>query len=364
MVDRAPLPLTAPLDAYEAEAVDVLTRLRAGEDAVAWRFKWMHPRFRGRGVTEVRAATLDLDDARLLVAREHAFEDWPALARFVGSVAHDGAERRFEQAVEAVVAGDAEALRRMLRLHPELARARSTRRHHATLLHYVAANGVEDHRQRTPPNAVEIATILLDAGAEPDALADMYDQRCTTLSMLLSSAHPHAAGLQLPLAELLLARGAAFEGPGRWGSSLMTALLFGYADTARAIAKRRTSHDDLAVAAGLGEASDVARLLPASEGEARHMALALAAMHGHADVVRLLLDAGEDPDRYNPEGCHSHSTPLHQAVWGGHVDVVRLLIERGARLDLRDLVFDGTPRGWAEFGKRTGVLPLLSAAPR
>lgn len=358
-----PLPFTAPLAAYDAEARAVFDALRAGEDAVAWRFKWMHPRFRGRRVDEVRTAALDMDDARLLVALEHAFDDWASLARFTEAVTHDGPERRFEQAVDAVITRNATELRQMVDAHPDLVRARSPRRHRATLLHYVAANGVEGYRQRTPPNVVEVATILLDAGAEPDALADMYDTACTTMSMLLSSEPPHAAGLQLPLAELLLARGAALEGPGRWGSAVMTGLLFGYSDAARALAARLPPNDDLPLAAGLGRAGDVVRLLPTASADQRHLALALAAQHGHAEVVRLLLDAGEDPDRYNPDGCHSHATPLHQAVWGGHVDVVRLLVERGARLDIRDTIFDGTPRGWAEYGKRVEILPLLEGAP-
>jgi hypothetical protein len=33
-------------------------------------------------------------------------------------------------------------------------------------LHYIGANGVEGERQKTPANAVEVARILLDAGAE------------------------------------------------------------------------------------------------------------------------------------------------------------------------------------------------------
>ena len=48
------------------------------------------------------------------------------------------------------------------------------REHAATLLHYTSANGVEGYRQKTPPNAVEITRALLQAGAQPDALADMY----------------------------------------------------------------------------------------------------------------------------------------------------------------------------------------------
>src|SRR5689334_6093674 len=75
----------------------------------------------------------------------------------------------------------------------------------------------------------------------------------------------------------------------------------------------------------------------------------LAAQHGHLDIVRLLLDAGEDPSRYNPEGNHGHSTPLHQAVISGRSEIVRLLVERGARLDIRDTIYNGTPLGWAEY---------------
>jgi ankyrin repeat protein len=43
-----------------------------------------------------------------------------------------------------------------------------------------------------------------------------------------------------------------------------------------------------------------------------------------------LLDAGEDPNRYNLEGNHAHSTLLHQAVLTGNEAVVRLLVEHGA----------------------------------
>jgi ankyrin repeat protein len=105
----------------------------------------------------------------------------------------------------------------------------------------------------------------------------------------------------------------------------------------------------------------VVRLLPAAGAEPRHVALALAAQHGHADVVRLLLDTGEDPNRYNPKGFHAHSTPLHQAAWAGHVDVVRLLAEYGARLDIRDTVHQSTPLGWAIHGARTEVANDLRA---
>ena len=115
-------------------------------------------------------------------------------------------------------------------------------------------------------------------------------------------------------------------------------------------------------AAGLGLLDEATRLLPLAHAEARHRALSLAAQHGRLQIVRLLLDAGEDPNRYNPEGNHPHTTPLHQAVLGGHEAVVRLLVERGARLDIRDTIWHGTPLGWALHGSgnaRTEMVECL-----
>lgn len=357
------LPYRASLEQYQQQAQALFDALQSGDDAAQWRFKWEHPRFRGKSVTDVRAATLDLADAQLVIAHTYAFETWADLVAFTDVIARDASVVVFETAVEAVIFSDVTTLRSIVREHPEIVHARSTRRHHATLLHYVAANGVEGGRQRTPANAVEVAEILLQAGAEVDALADMYDAKCTTMSMLVSSCHPHKAGLQAALAETLLDYGAAFQGPGsNWQSAVMTALAFGYPDTAAALVQRGASVDNIAAAAGLGWLEETARRLPTADSKSKHVALALAAQHGHTDVVRLLLDAGENPDRYNPDGFHSHSTPLHQAVSSNHLEVVQLLVERGARLNIQDTIYQGTPLDWAVYLERTGIAECLRSA--
>ena len=360
------LPWTASLPEYERQAQGLIDALKAGDHEAAWRFKWMHPHFRGKILSDVLAAvpSLDLDDARLVVANDYHFATWDDLATFTRKAVTDPDIRRFETAVDAVVDGDIDLLRQMLHDYPALVRAHSPRRHRATLLHYVGANGVEGYRQKTPDNALAVAKLLLDAGAEADALAGMYDNLCTTMSMLVTSTHPAAKGLQAPLAELLLDYGAKLEGPGsEWESALMSALTFGYLDTARAMHRRgATLH--LNSAAGLGLADEVRRLLPGSSAEVRHSALALAAQHGHTEAVRVLLDAGEEPSRYNPDGHHSHSTPLHQAIWAGHMDTVRLLVERGARLDIKDRIYEGTPLGWAEYGGKTEIAEYLKNVSR
>jgi len=121
----------------------------------------------------------------------------------------------------------------------------------------------------------------------------------------------------------------------------------------------RGARIDLPVAAALGRVKDARRLLASASGEERHLALSLAANFGHVEIVRWLLEAGEDPNRYNPVGGHSHTTPLHQAAAGGHAEVVRLLVEHGARLDLKDILWHGTPADWAGHAGKTEIEAYL-----
>jgi hypothetical protein len=377
-MDPEPLPLDAALEGYQQQAGKLLTAFRSSDPKAIACFKHRLPRFLNPKIpwlpgnlsdSEIAAAPLDQSDARLALARSYDFRDWAALEAHVRAVTpKDSPVHHFEAAVDAVVAGDLPTLRNLLRAHPDLVRARSRRitpfdppEHAAMLLHYVAANGVERYRQKTPNNAVEVAQTLLRAGAEVDALANFYGGQCTTLSLLVSSGHPAKAGLQVALAETLLDFGASIEGvgTGQWVAPLATALVFGYLDTAEALVRRGARVNDVATAAGLGRLDDARRLLRDADAESRHRALALSAQLGHVEIVQLLLDAGEDPTRYNPAGLHAHATPLHHAALAGHLAVVELLVERGARLDVKDTIYQGTPLGWAEHGGRSDVASFL-----
>ncbi len=374
----SPLPFRAPLAEYERQAGELLAAWRAGEPTASEIVRHHHPPFLDATIrwlpkrltdSEAHAAPFEAADARQVLARWYGFADWTRLAEHVADVtAVDSPVMLFESAVEAVIGGDLNELSRLLRDHPTLVRARSSRVtphdppvHAATLLHYVAANGVENHRQKSPPNAVAVARLLLEAGADPDALAHMYGGEATTMSLLVSSTPPARAGVQVGVVHALVDFGASVEprGAGEWTSPLMTALAFGFADAATALVERGARVETLAAAAGLGRLDEVRRMLPSADALDRHRALALAAQHGHASVVAALLDAGEDPNRLNPNGNHAHSTPLHQAVWAGHDAVVRLLVERGARLDMHDTVWNGTPLGWARYGGRNAIAEYL-----
>jgi hypothetical protein len=62
---------------------------------------------------------------------------------------------------------------------------------------------VEEDRQKSPRNAVEIAPMLLQRGAEVDAVADIYG-KSTTLELVATRIHPKKSGVQIALLDLLL----------------------------------------------------------------------------------------------------------------------------------------------------------------
>src|SRR5258707_523779 len=234
MSDALPLPPRPDLDQYRKLARDLQRACTStGAGAVgAWATRWVETLLRLQAVeagADVRRREIDRESDRIerrwqtfrkrdarrarclivreqvFVAREHGFASWPTFAAHVETLTHpDSPVSNFEAAVEAIVAGDAATLRTLLRDHPELATARSTRDHQSTLLHYVSANGVEDFRQKTPANIVEITRQLLAAGAEVDAESEAYGGGATPLGLAANSAPPEVAGVQLPLLPLLL----------------------------------------------------------------------------------------------------------------------------------------------------------------
>lgn len=296
-----------------------------------------------------------LADAQFLIARAHGFESWPAFAAAVEPpVETDPVRREFEAAADAVVNGDLATLESLVRGTPDLVHARSYRVHGATLLHYVAANGVEDFRQKTPPNALAVARFLLEAGAEVDGLANTYggDKYQTTMNLLVSSTHPADAGLQAPLAHLLLDFGAAINGLEDDGSPLVTALAFGYSESAEALAARGARIDNVITAAAVGRLELVRSFVvdpatlragtpvqgplwfvwPVGARAQIELALVWASRFGREPVVRFLLDQGVDPGARDSDSM----TALHWAAAARCMDLVAMLIERGAPLEVRN----------------------------
>jgi ankyrin repeat protein len=297
-------------------------------------------------------------DARSIIASNHHFDTWARFCEYNESLKDkDSLVARFEAAVDAIVDGNVSRLRRLLRATPDLIRARSTRRHHSTLLHYIGANGVEDFRQKTPKKLLKITEILLDAGADPDAVADMYGGGCTTIGLVATSVHPYLAGLQNALMQILLDRGARIDqshAGGNQQSAVISCLANGRGEAAVYLAERGAPLD-LVGAAGVGRL-DVVRSFFDDDGAPKEgvtrkqmeSGLIYACGWGRYDVVEYLLRIGVDPGAMNDQ----QETGLHWAAVGGEVAVVKLLVEKGAPVEARDRRFVNTPLAWAIYGWR------------
>jgi ankyrin repeat protein len=309
-------------------------------------------RWRKSKKTNEGAARCTLADAQFFVARGHGFASWPKFAKHLEALARvHSPVAKFEAAVDAVVRGDLATLEKLLSENPELVRARSAREHRSSLLHYVSANGVEDFRQKTPKNIVEITKLLLKAGADVNAESDAYGGRSTTLGLTATSWHPENAGVQLPLMELLIDHGAIIDGPDG-GSAVNGCLHNGRGEAAEFFASRG-ARLDLEGAAGVGRLDLVERFLrddgslksPATEQQMKD-GFAWACEFGRTGVADLLLQKGMQVDG---KLRHDGQTGLHWAAYGGHVETVKLLLERGAPVDAKDESYGGTPLGWALY---------------
>ena len=296
-------------------------------------------------------------DARAIIAKTHHFNNWTefethaeALKRLESDVS------AFEAAVDAVIAGDLESLSRLLGERRELVQARSARRHRATLLTYVGANGVEDFRQKTPANAVDVAELLIRTGADVNAVATMYGGT-TTLGLVATSVHPARAGVQRALIDVLLAHGATFEGSvasGYTGGLVVNACLAnGRGDAAVHLASCGATLD-LEGACGVGRLDvvrqfvDPAGVLAAGATEWQlRSGFNWACEYGHLGVVEILLRLPVDLREK-----HRGETGLHWAAYSGHAAIVRALVDAHFNVHVVDDRWGGTPLDWALHGWR------------
>jgi ankyrin repeat protein len=384
MLDALPLPPRPNLEQYKKQAKELLKACKSADPQTlpAWLTQWLQaqltidpavasarrpyapheiaPRIR-LGIERMtkhlglaNPAACTLTRAQFAVAREYGFASWPEFARHLQALArqdHSSPIAAFEAAVDAIVAGDLPTLEKLLTDHPNLAHARSTREHGATLLHYISANGVENYRQKTPPNIVPITALLLRAGADVNAESQAYGGRSTTLGLTATSYHPEAAGVQLELLALLLEHGSAIDGTDG-GSAVNGCLRNGRGQAAEFLAARG-GRLDLEGASGVGRLDIVqsffdagGHLKPPATQTQMNYGFAWACEYGRTEIVAFLLQNGMDPDaRLTQRG----ETGLHWAGYGAHVQIAALLLQRVTRVDTKDEAHQSTPLEWALF---------------
>ena len=273
-------------------------------------------------------------------------------------------DSRFHRAIAAIKSGDLEGLRLILGQDPALAKARSSMSH-PTLLQCLALDAVN------VPNQIEMARLLIDAGAE------------------INGPMVAAASINnVRVAALLLDCGAAINGAGSW-SPLEEALYWGNQEAIDLLLKRGASVHNLRLASGLGRIDLIESFFrndgslkpeagkidwPFGELEKSNLncqikeelqtkvsqwsddrqniinnAFVYACMNNHIEAAGLLLQKGAAIDAI-PPGFDYSGTALHNAAVRGHRAMVEFLVAQGANVNVKDTKVHSTPAGWAEYG--------------
>lgn len=259
-------------------------------------------------------------------------------------------DEKFLPAQVAIIADDAEELKRLLRADNSLATERSISTcDHPTLLCCLVL-------EMPPRQSLEnLIQLFSECGAE------------------LSGPLGAAACIDNVLAvKKLLDLGAPIAGDGTW-SPLEEALYWGHSATVELLVERGAPVDNLRKYAALGDVRGVKRCFdddgqpnhnagavawpfgPTIPDDIRHdnrqiinNALVYSAAWGQIETAGELLARGAEINAI-PAGFDFAGTPLHYAALNNRRDMADWLLDRGANPAIRDTKVENTPDGWAEY---------------
>ncbi|WOO41630.1 ankyrin repeat domain-containing protein [Rubellicoccus peritrichatus] len=262
----------------------------------------------------------------------------------------------FRQAVDLIDAGDVESLRTHLTRNPglvsQLVEYEGNYFTCPTLLHFVAENPIRNGR--LPANISDVAEVILKAGADVNA-ASHEDNSGSVLALVASGMVPRKCDVQEALMAVLVKYGADPN------SAIWSALSQGEHDAASALVKLGATID-LIAAAGLGRLEEIRQLLSNADDLTLRRALAAAVINRQVESARLLLPRIHDPEAFNPDGFHTHSTPLHQAVANDDPEMAAVLLDHGAQWDRpQDKLWGGTPCDWAIYLGKGRVIVFFAS---
>lgn len=304
------------LEQQKKRARELLDAARAQDPAALLRFRTHHPRFAALSESEWPPARIGLHDAQLVLAREHGFPSWPRLKAHIDAALqarrtrpfvsdpryYDDRARGLLEVLRDAAAATVEQVRSW---HPE----------------FGGASGEEIRR------AVEAGAFTLDDARLVYARAHGFDAWDRFMDHVRRLASGDATE---PFMEV-------FEAGKRRDWSRVTHLLRANPDLVRVRGTNGNTLLNLACSfAACPAPADARRLAP----------------------VRLLLDAGADPNQANDRGW----TPLHQAGYSNDPELATLLLGTGAQVDLEAHGDGGTPLAVALFwGHREAADELARA---
>jgi ankyrin repeat protein len=128
-MDANPLPAHPNLEQYKKQAKDLLKAYRSADVETIRRVKKNHPRFEmlsEPGLFEI--TKFALADAQLVIAREHGFESWPKFAKHIQEVARTSTALSLDNPVAAFIEaatwlGPIDRAEKILASYPEIAQS-------------------------------------------------------------------------------------------------------------------------------------------------------------------------------------------------------------------------------------------------
>ena len=185
-------------DLIEAHAA-ILTEAHQRQNfAIVPQISCWHPNLIGNDAVTIFEFDFKIDDALWALSRECGYANWDE-----AKAKSETIDAPFENAIDQALAGNLSGLHASLNDHPQFVKQTSSFAHRATILIYMGSNGVEMWRQVVPENICEIIRMLVDLGADTNAVANVYGGQFDVLALAQSSAHPTEAGIRDELLQLL-----------------------------------------------------------------------------------------------------------------------------------------------------------------
>lgn len=333
-MDPKPLPARPSLEQYKKQAKELLKAYRSADAETMRRVRANHPRLAKLADDELRSAKLALADAQLVIAREHGFESWPKFTKRIEVINSEAAARANPVAtfIEAAIwHGTLEAAEAILVAHPEIV---------GNSIHVAAILGDDAEVRRfiaaDPRNVTK-----KEATYDGDALVYLCLSKYLRLDKTRSDAFLRAATALLDAGADPNTGFTAKDEYGDFETALYgAAAVAQHAELTRLLLERGADPNDVETPYHSPESYDNATLRVLVESgkltadSFTTMLLRKADIHDY-DGMKCLLEHGADPNRMT----RWKFTALQQALRrDNRIELIDLMLDHGADPTLKNAV--------------------------